>query len=610
MALVLANRVKDTTTTTGTGAITLSGTAPAGYQNFSVIGNGNTTYYTIISGTAWEVGIGTYTSAGTTLSRDTVLSSSAGGTTKISLTGTSDVFVTYPAERTVYSSGTTYNGIPDPGTSGNVVTSDGTSWTSKAPSTTTLTASGSISAGAPVIQNTDGTVSAVTGTVGSTLLGSIYSTSTNIFAASGPYGAAYDPYLDRFMTLFYYNNAYSVATGSVSGNGISVINATVSLGGGLGLNTSGDIVYDPANQRFIAFYTNSNSYPSARVISIAGENAQLHGAEVVISSVTAKVVKAVYDPVSRKIIVTYNASNNTYGVVGTATATSISFGTPVIAFAATSSVVNNRGVSITYDTANSKAVIAGVNSSQTISGIVGTVSGTSISFGTATTFGSTTSGACGAISAAFDQNAGRCLFAYKDGVDNTAYGIVGTVSGTSISFGTRVQIQLVTPVTTSIAYDPNVKKSVVVYNSNTNYYVVATISGTSVSFASQTTVSTTSGTDAQSFVSSTYSPQNATPVIFFYTSTLSRYTGTVVNTATTTNTNLTNNNFLGFSVGSYTNGQSATVALVGTVNTSQSGLVAGEYYYVQPDGALGLAPGPINVYAGFATSSSTIVIGG
>lgn len=100
MALTLADRVQETTTTTGTGTVTLAG-AVVGYQSFSVIGSGNTTYYTITSGgTAWEVGIGTYTSSGTTLSRDTVLSSSDGGA-KISLTGVSNVFVTYPAERAI-----------------------------------------------------------------------------------------------------------------------------------------------------------------------------------------------------------------------------------------------------------------------------------------------------------------------------------------------------------------------------------------------------------------------------------------------------------------------------------------------------------------------------
>lgn len=95
MALVLANRVQETTTTAGTGTVTLAG-AVSGFQSFAAIGNGNTTYYTITNGSAWEVGIGTYTSSGTTLSRDTVLASSASGS-KITLSGTSNVFVTLPS---------------------------------------------------------------------------------------------------------------------------------------------------------------------------------------------------------------------------------------------------------------------------------------------------------------------------------------------------------------------------------------------------------------------------------------------------------------------------------------------------------------------------------
>ena len=102
MALVLADRVQDTTTTTGTGSVTLTGTPPAGYQSFgAAIGNGNTTYYTITGGSEWEVGIGTYISAGTSLSRDTVLSSSNSGSLVNFSAGTKTVFVTYPAERSV-----------------------------------------------------------------------------------------------------------------------------------------------------------------------------------------------------------------------------------------------------------------------------------------------------------------------------------------------------------------------------------------------------------------------------------------------------------------------------------------------------------------------------
>ena len=101
MALVISDRVKETTITTGTGTITLGG-AFGGFQSFSsTIGNGNTTYYTIENDARWEVGIGTYTSGGNTLSRDTVLASS-NSDAKITLNGVSFVFCTLPADRTLF----------------------------------------------------------------------------------------------------------------------------------------------------------------------------------------------------------------------------------------------------------------------------------------------------------------------------------------------------------------------------------------------------------------------------------------------------------------------------------------------------------------------------
>jgi hypothetical protein len=147
MALVLADRVRETTTTAGTGTITLLGAVPS-CQSFAVVGNGNTTYYTIVAytGTEYEVGIGTYTSSGTTLSRDTVLASSNGGSLVNFSAGTKDVFVDYPAGRAVYEDAAgNVDGYPITGGTINNTVIGGT--TSAAGTFTTLTATGQTSLG-------------------------------------------------------------------------------------------------------------------------------------------------------------------------------------------------------------------------------------------------------------------------------------------------------------------------------------------------------------------------------------------------------------------------------------------------------------------------------
>jgi hypothetical protein len=185
MPLVLKDRVKETSTTTGTGTLTLGGAA-SGFQSFSVIGDGNSTYYAIVDSTAgaWEVGVGTYGSAGATLTRDVVLESSNSGSLVDFAAGSKDVFCTYPAEQAVtlddvqtltnktisgasntitnvslatgvtgtlpvanggtgaatltannvlLGNGTSALQVVAPGTSGNVLTSNGTTWTSATP---------------------------------------------------------------------------------------------------------------------------------------------------------------------------------------------------------------------------------------------------------------------------------------------------------------------------------------------------------------------------------------------------------------------------------------------------------------------------------------------
>jgi hypothetical protein len=156
MALVVYDRVQQTGTANTTVSFTLSGSV-TGFQSFSVVGNGNTTYYAATDASGnWEVGLGTYSTTGPTLTRTTILSSS-NSNTAVTFSGTCNVFVTYPSSTSVYEDtsgnvsplgtitsgtwnattiGAAYGGtgLTSSGTSGNVLTSNGTAWVSQAPS--------------------------------------------------------------------------------------------------------------------------------------------------------------------------------------------------------------------------------------------------------------------------------------------------------------------------------------------------------------------------------------------------------------------------------------------------------------------------------------------
>lgn len=613
MALVVKDRVKETTTTTGTGTVTLAG-AVSGFQSFSVIGNGNTTYYTITDGTNWEVGIGTYTSSGTTLSRDTVLESSNAGALVNFPAGTKDVFVTYPAERSVYSTNTAAIGIPAPSTSGNVLTSDGTDWTSKAPSTVTLTASGSISNGAPVIQNADGTVSAVTGTLSSTpALGTIVASgvnSTNV----GILAASFDTNLNRYVYL-YRNSSNSVATlavGSAVGNGLSFEgpnNATsISL-----YNTAAKIVYDPNAQRFVVFSVNNSGYGAARVFGISGSGVVFYGSEVVFQSAAVTSIDAVYDPVTKQIVVGYSGSGfpgiGIRSVVAKVTSNNITFGA-ITTITTASQPGSVHDVGITYDTTNSKVILGYANTANALAAaVVGTVSGTGISFGSPASFGTGNGfNQVTVIKAVFDTTVNKPVLFYRAGgsPNSNMYAVLGTVSGTSISFGTGVDTGMYAYFA-SATYDETRKVFVLLSNQGGNYYVLGSVSGSTITMISPQFISN-NGTTQQ--VATAYSTAQSTPLLFFYNTTLSSATGTTVIRNPVDATNLTISGFLGFSVGAYTNGQNATIAVNGGVTTAQTGLTPGRPYYVQPDGALGPYPNLVNVYAGRATSSTSLIVKG
>jgi len=103
MAIVVKDRVKQTASNPGTGTITLGATA-TGFQAFSAVGNGNVTYFAIVDAVSgdWEVNYGTYTSSGTTLTRNSPPLSSSNAGALVNFTGTVDVFCTYPSEKAIY----------------------------------------------------------------------------------------------------------------------------------------------------------------------------------------------------------------------------------------------------------------------------------------------------------------------------------------------------------------------------------------------------------------------------------------------------------------------------------------------------------------------------
>jgi hypothetical protein len=119
MAHKISDRIMDSTTTTGTGTVTLSGSAPSGFQTFgSLLSTNDTTFYCIVdqSGSDWEVGLGTYNSTGPTLARTTVLSSSNSGSLVSFPAGTKNVFITAPAESVAINDNTGTIKLPDMGT--------------------------------------------------------------------------------------------------------------------------------------------------------------------------------------------------------------------------------------------------------------------------------------------------------------------------------------------------------------------------------------------------------------------------------------------------------------------------------------------------------------
>ena len=286
------------------------------------------------------------------------------------------------------------------------------------------------------------------------------------------------------------------STGTVSG---IITPSSQALGTAVVFNeadtTDGNSVFDPDTNKIIwAGRDEGNSnYGTAIVATIdPSDNSVSFGSKVVFNSAASSETDITYDTNSNKVVIAWaNGTSNAQAIVGTVSGTSISFGSAETFNARTSKLA------IAFDSNSNKVVIAYEDFSNSKHGtaIVGTVSSTSISFGSESVFESAETGE---MDIAFDSNVNKMLIVYKDS-DNSSHGtaIVGTVSGTSISYGSAAVFHAAATdsFNKGTVFDTNSNKFVITYNdsssgSDVGTAKVATISGTSVSFGSASVVPT------------------------------------------------------------------------------------------------------------------------
>jgi hypothetical protein len=300
-----------------------------------------------------------------------------------------------------------------------------------------FTASGAISSGQAVGLNSDGTVGTITGQLGAK---SVFEASVYSNAA-----AAYDTANDKIVVAYGdsgSSNQGTAVVGTISGNTVSFGTPVVFNSGATTGNIS--IVFDANSGKFVISYRDSGNsdYGTAIVGTVSGTSISF-GSETVFNSRYTDDTKLAYDSNAQKVVIAYGdwvspSYPNGTAIVGTVSGTSISFGTAVAYRAASANIAYNT---IAFDSLNNKVVICyrdGGNSDYGTA-IVGTVSGTSISFGSAVVFESAYTDWSWPV---FDTSAGKIVIAYKDvGNSNAGTAIVGTVSGTSISFGSPTVYQ-------------------------------------------------------------------------------------------------------------------------------------------------------------------------
>ena len=349
-----------------------------------------------------------------------------------------------------------------------------------------------------------------------------------------------------------------------------------------------------------------NTDGTVGIVTLVPSNTPTFGSAVVFESALSNHVSATFDSTNNKVVVAYQDSPNSFNgtaIVGTVSGTSISFGTPVV-FAS----VSTAAIAAVFDSSNNKVVIGYDDGSSGDHGhaIVGTVSGTSISFGSAVEY---EVGDTNDVVATFDSSSNKVVFAYTDG-NNSDQGtaIVGTVSGTSISFGTAVTFGSGTSISDkSITYDSNSNKIIIAYAdgsaSDEGNVVVGTVSGTSISFGSEV-VFESGGVKTTATVFDTNT--NKFAILYEDDDNNDYGTGIVGDVKTT---NLTAENFIGLAAEAISDGATGKITVPGGINTGQTGLTTARKHFVNNDGTgISTVASSPSVVAGTAISATKILV--
>ena len=399
----------------------------------------------------------------------------------------------------------------------------------------------------------------------------------------------------------------NTATGTINTWGSRCESASLSLAAALRFGTSAVFesanagviteTFDSTNNKVVVAYKDSgnSNYGTAAVGTLSGSSISF-GTPAVFESAEVGELSAAFDSNENRVVISYrDAGNSNYGtaVVGEVSGTSISFGTPAT-FSGTNSAYNT---STAFDSSNNKIVVSYRDTSNSNYGTaaVGTVSGASITFGTPVVYSAAATTNYGSIT--YDSTSNQIVLCYQSGVDEKA--IVGAVSGTSISFGAEATVESsAAPGHRSVAFDSTNNRVVDTYaNGSTGYCTsaIGTVSGTSISFGTPVIADTAS----TGYLGSAFDVSSGKIVIVYNASASGlANTGTVSGTTITFGDKVTflsgDPNHVGAVYDSNANRvvvsySDATNSNYGTSITASSGtvpLTVATDYYVQTDGTL------------------------